>query len=86
MKNLAALLLVFTTGCFSLEPESRAPPPPITCLSGSSLWRTAQRLAMVVGSTRATLAPAWLMRYSSASGPKRCESGSATAPIWNTAM
>ena len=41
---------------------------------------------MVAGSTIATEASACSMRYSSASGPKRCESGSAIAPIWNTAM
>ena len=31
-------------------------------------------------------APARSMRYSSASGPKRCESGRAMAPIWKIAM
>ena len=44
------------------------------------------KVAIVVGSTNTTLAPANSMRYSSASGPNRCDSGSAIAPIWKIAM
>ena len=70
----------------SCTPDSRAPPAPITCLSPLKRSRTAHRLGSVVGSTIATLAPAFSILYSSASGPNRWLSGSAIAPIWKIAM
>ena len=71
---------------YEWTPLSRAPPTPMTCCRSVNLLLIAQRLASVVGSTIATLASAWFRRYSSASGPKRCDSGSAIAPIWKIAM
>ena len=41
---------------------------------------------MVAGSTIAAQASLFCIRYSSASGPNRCDSGSAIAPIWKIAM
>src|ERR1044071_9215843 len=62
-----------------------APPAPITCRRCGSRSRMAHKFERVVGSTMATEASACCMRYSSASGPKRCDSGSAIAPIWKRA-
>ena len=56
------------------------------CLSSGSLSFTAHRFGSVVGSTIAMLASLFCMRYSSASGPNRWDSGRAIAPIWKIAM
>ena len=66
-------------------PDSRAPPAPITCSRCVSRPLIAHSLGSVAGSTIAAHAPACSIRYSSASGPNRCDSGSAIAPIWKIA-
>ena len=85
-------LCEFSCLLFEADPPTHAPRPRSHrprrshASAASACLSIAHRLAMVVGSTNATLAPANSMRYSSASGPNRCDSGSAMAPIWKIAM